>query len=232
MLSSIDSDTFYCHYLHVSNRASIDLNDLCQRAGLTVRTVRYYIQQGLLPAPAGRGPGAHYDRGHLERLELIKRLRAEDLPLARIREILADLDDSGVREALNASSAPAPSSALEYVRALLGPPEADEASPHGAWGPRGPAASRGPLQTEGPQSGGPQAAALPERSWARARRESASRVEPPGPQEQGLWRSQWERVTLAPDVELHIRRPLSRTQNRAVEELLRTARTLFAKEER
>jgi hypothetical protein len=36
----------------------------------------------------------------------------------------------------------------------------------------------------------------------------------------GPARSQWERVALDPDVELHVRRPLSRHQNRAVERLV------------
>ena len=40
-------------------------------------------------------------------------------------------------------------------------------------------------------------------------------------------RSQWERVVLAPDVELHIRRPLSRTQNKRVDRLVTIARELL-----
>jgi hypothetical protein len=43
-------------------------------------------------------------------------------------------------------------------------------------------------------------------------------------------RATWERIRLAPDVELHIRRPLSREQNRQVERLLEAARDLFAEE--
>jgi hypothetical protein len=43
-------------------------------------------------------------------------------------------------------------------------------------------------------------------------------------------RSTWDRIPLAPDVELHIRRPLSREQNRQVERLIETARDLFAEE--
>ena len=43
-------------------------------------------------------------------------------------------------------------------------------------------------------------------------------------------RSQWERVALAPDVELHVRRPLSREQNRRVERLLEEARRIFEEE--
>ena len=40
-------------------------------------------------------------------------------------------------------------------------------------------------------------------------------------------RSQWERIVLAPDVELHVRRPLSRTQNKQVDRLVTIARELL-----
>ena len=40
-------------------------------------------------------------------------------------------------------------------------------------------------------------------------------------------RSQWERLALTPDVELHVRRPLSRFQNRRVDRLLEAARQIL-----
>ena len=40
-------------------------------------------------------------------------------------------------------------------------------------------------------------------------------------------RSQWERIVLAPDVELHIRRPLARAQNKQVDRLVTIARELL-----
>jgi hypothetical protein len=43
-------------------------------------------------------------------------------------------------------------------------------------------------------------------------------------------RSQWERYLLVPDVELHVRRPLSRDQNRRVERLLALAHTILDEE--
>ena len=43
-------------------------------------------------------------------------------------------------------------------------------------------------------------------------------------------RATWERVTVAPDVELHIRRPLSREQNKLVDRLLDAARAIFSEE--
>ena len=39
-------------------------------------------------------------------------------------------------------------------------------------------------------------------------------------------RSQWERVAITSDIELHVRRPLSRRDNRLVERLVAFARQL------
>jgi hypothetical protein len=47
----------------------------------------------------------------------------------------------------------------------------------------------------------------------------------------GADRAQWERIALTPDVEIHIRRPLSREDNRRVEKLLEKGRELFRTEE-
>ena len=51
-------------------RYSID--ELADLGGVSRRTVRFYVQQGLLPAPLGVGRGSHYDRSHLERLLEVK----------------------------------------------------------------------------------------------------------------------------------------------------------------
>jgi hypothetical protein len=43
-------------------------------------------------------------------------------------------------------------------------------------------------------------------------------------------RSTWERITIAPDIELHVRRPLSRAQNRWLDRLLREVHNLQPEE--
>jgi hypothetical protein len=50
-------------------------------------------------------------------------------------------------------------------------------------------------------------------------------VEPP------FQRSQWERITLAPDIELHVRRPLPRTTTKRVDRLVAIARDLFEEDQ-
>ena len=146
----------------------LDLTELADRAGVSIRTVRYYIQQGLLPRPEARGPGAHYKEEHLDRLLLIKRLQREHLPLAEIRRVLES----------SAGESPAPRTARDYIRSVLG-----ESIPT----------------------------------------YSAAPSDDPTPST----RSQWERITLAPDIELHIRRPLSRAVNKQVERLVDAARDIL-----
>lgn len=56
-----------------------------------MRTVRYYISQGLLPGPGARGKSVSYGGDHLARLRLIRRLAEQHVPLAEQRERLAQL---------------------------------------------------------------------------------------------------------------------------------------------
>lgn len=48
------------------------IEELADLAGVSRRTVRYYVQEGLLPTPLGVGRGRHYDQSHLDRLLEVK----------------------------------------------------------------------------------------------------------------------------------------------------------------
>jgi DNA-binding transcriptional MerR regulator len=76
------------------------LEDLVSQSGLPLRTVRYYIQEGLLPGPDTYGKNARYSQKHLERLELIQKLKMMHLPLNEIRSILNNLTSKEVTEVL------------------------------------------------------------------------------------------------------------------------------------
>lgn len=173
------------------SNASYDLQELSAEAGVTPRTVRYYIQQGLLPAPEQQGPATRYGRSHLDRLRLIRHLQAEHQPLAVIRKRLEELGDEDVRRLVTrAAPAKAPSSAVDYVRSVLG--------------------------------GG---------SLPRVRSASAVYVaEPTSVRPSSPGRSEWDRISLTPDVELHVRRPLTRDVNRRVQKLLDLARQILQEE--
>jgi DNA-binding transcriptional MerR regulator len=78
----------------------LTLGELTAEADVSVRTVRYYIAEGLLPPPEGSGPGSAYTKGHLDRLRLIQRLKNAYLPLKEIRRRLSGLSDDEVRSVL------------------------------------------------------------------------------------------------------------------------------------
>ncbi|MFE6853731.1 MerR family transcriptional regulator, partial [Streptomyces sp. NPDC057674] len=69
---------------------SWSIGELARRAGVSVKTVRYYSERGLLPE-AGRSSGGHrrYGAGALDRLLLIRSLRGLDLPLPEVERVLA-----------------------------------------------------------------------------------------------------------------------------------------------
>ncbi|MFC8510095.1 MerR family transcriptional regulator [Streptomyces sp. NPDC057411] len=70
------------------------IGELAERAGVTVKTVRFYSDRGLLPE-AGRSGGGHrrYGPPALDRLRLIRSLRTLDLPVSDVGRVL-DRDDS------------------------------------------------------------------------------------------------------------------------------------------
>jgi DNA-binding transcriptional MerR regulator len=64
------------------------VEELAALGGVTRRTVRYYVQEGLLPAPLGVGRGRHYGEEHLARLQAVKALQEKGLSLDEVRREL------------------------------------------------------------------------------------------------------------------------------------------------
>ncbi len=64
------------------------IEELSELTGFTRRTIRYYIQEGLLEPPAGRGRGGFYYDSHLEKLLYIKSMQERGLSLAAINTLL------------------------------------------------------------------------------------------------------------------------------------------------
>jgi DNA-binding transcriptional MerR regulator len=269
----------------VTTDPTFTIADLSRLTGLNVRTIRYYLAQGLLPASREPGPGAHYGQGHLDRLRLTKRLQQQHLPLAEIRTRLAAMTDEEVASvAVGPVDPVAPStSALDYVRGVLGssgssdaprvsafalpamaapavaPTAASLERPLPAAAPpartsaartlvseaRGMPTTRIPdgdaatglesavptgLESAAPPVAGMPTTRIPDGDAATGlvpaapthRPTRASQPEPPT-----LERSQWERLSLGPNLELHIRRPLGRLEQRRVERLITIARQVL-----
>ncbi|MQY03702.1 MerR family transcriptional regulator [Actinomadura macrotermitis] len=89
--------------------AEFTVDELAARAGVTVRTVRFYAGRGLLPPPRLRGRTGVYGDDHLARLELVRELQSLGLTLGAIDQHLARIPPD------------APPEDVALQRALLSP---------------------------------------------------------------------------------------------------------------
>ena len=83
-------------------RSTWKLGELADEAGVSARTIRYYVQRGLLPAPPFKGPDTVYGPEHLLRLKAIRRLQQQYLPLDAIQAELLRRSAEQLRDLVNA----------------------------------------------------------------------------------------------------------------------------------
>jgi DNA-binding transcriptional MerR regulator len=160
--------------------SSYKLEELAEAAGIAPRTVRYYVQRGLLPAPDFRGSHTTYGDEHLLRLRAIKRLQEERLALEEIQSRLEGLSRAELEQLVSGRLS------IPHVR------PSPHVNPYVTVGtPKKPTPS-GPYRGNAP---------IP--------------YNPPH-------RESWERIEIAPGVELHVRADVS-------DESLRIAREIESK---
>ena len=71
----------------------LTVGQLAHATGVPAKTIRYYEQVGVLPAPQRSGAGyRHYSRPDVHRLLFIRRARALGLSLANLKALTAELD--------------------------------------------------------------------------------------------------------------------------------------------
>ena len=92
---------------------TLTIDELAARAGITVRTVRFYSTKGLLPPPViGPRRVGHYGPQHVARLALIEELQHQGMTLAAIERYMEQLPpdlsdhDLAIHRAVVASWAP------------------------------------------------------------------------------------------------------------------------------
>jgi len=159
--------------------------ELAERAGVTPRTVRYYVAEGLLPPPGGAGQQRTYSEEHLLRLAAIRRLKEAYLPLEEIRRRLAALEPDEMERLVVVPEVTPPGGALDYIASVLSaqPPR----QPDG-----GAAARHVPYHVAQAQLGGVGEA------------DRGSPVPPPPrPTIEEPRSTVWHHIILAPGVELH-----------------------------
>lgn len=176
------------------------IEELAEQVNVPVRTVRYYITEGLLPGPEGRGKATTYSAEHLQRLRLIRLLSNQHRPLAEIHQLLSLLswaeirtllaeEEQRARELEPAGQPPPP---REYIAALLRNAQANQ---H--------------VSAQAPFAAQP----------AGRVRESQRGYESASPPAGETW-SRWE---LAPGVELHVKDGAQKQQRGLIERVCKAA---------
>ena len=100
--------------MSVDRESRFQIGEVSDRIGLSLRTLRYYEEVGLV-APSARTDGGFrlYSEADVQRLLLVKNMKAFDLKLEEMSALLSVLDRSAAAETL------APSE-LRRVEATLG----------------------------------------------------------------------------------------------------------------
>jgi DNA-binding transcriptional MerR regulator len=91
------------------------VEELAQRCGLSVDTIRYYQRRDLLPRPQREGRVAVYDDSHVQRLEQIARLQERGFSLAVITRMLTGDADPSEQALAAALAGPLPGEADERL---------------------------------------------------------------------------------------------------------------------
>jgi len=201
------------------------INDLAKKAGVSVRTIRYYVKEGLLPAPQFRGRYSFYDEAYLYKLKLIQQLKQAFLPLKEIRRQLENLtpeqikalvderekatvDNNVVKTSLSPVM-PSPafpkesSSAVEYVSQILTTRSVVA-----------------PVSSSAPS-------AMPRREFSAPELNSHSKMMP------GIESvSAWRRIQLKPGIELHVQEPVKPDDAQHIRRIIEFSKNLFQFDER
>ena len=205
VIQVIDSNTVTVYTSSMQDsEVALSIEELAELVGTPIRTIRYYISEGLLAGPGTRGKAATYSGEHLLRLRLIRLLSEQRVPLATMREMLARLSLGEAelllaeeeRHALEREQAAQARSPKEYLATLLN--QAREAR----------------QQTPGSGAASISAASGP------AAPAVGSASQPVAPLASILPGAVWQRWELAPGIELHVRADVADQQRRLIEHLL------------
>jgi Ca-activated chloride channel family protein len=201
------------------------ISELADLTGVSTRTIRYYIEEGLLPAPEIEGRYAVFNEGYVYRLKLIKYLKDAFLPLREIRTLLDRWDDDQIRRKV----AEFERDPLQAARTLgviaTTPPSAVGASLKESAADYLSQVMSAPQQERGHVSPGQRQHNLNHANQVSAAPGDEMRLEMPSEPES------WQRFSLGEGIELWVRHPISRETKYRLDLLMEQARSLFTKRE-
>jgi DNA-binding transcriptional MerR regulator len=105
--------------------AGLSIAELASLVGATPRAIRFWVRQGVLPAPELHGPSTRYAPACVARIRAMRALRVHGLALREVARRLRGASDAEI-EAWSAGASPAPSAPPS-----AGPASAPAAPAHG-----------------------------------------------------------------------------------------------------
>jgi DNA-binding transcriptional MerR regulator len=188
------------------------ISELADLTGVSTRTIRYYIEEGLLPQPEIRGKYAVFNDDYLIRLKLIKYLKDAYLPLKEIRKRLDTLMVPEMRDLLKKfEQDPARALAELEVYSTDKPDAAEMPAPliDSAQDYISQVMHKKPVRMNNEE------------------RASFNAPATPAPMKYNFSQESWQRVELAPGIELNVRQPQPTARRSQINELIEVARKIF-----
>ena len=180
---------------------TLSIEDLARHSGLSVRTVRYYIQQGLLPGPDTAGKYASYSQRHLNHLQMVQRLKRLHLPLKEIKHLIASMSPGDIERLLAMQNEVA-------FRQMASKPHAGESTEKELSSARD---------------------YIEDLAMRQERVRHVAEQPPAYTQPQSDIPERWSKIRLAEGVELNVREQEARALRKEIDLLLETARKIFGK---
>ena len=64
----------------------IKISEVVEQTSVSRRTIRFYVQQGLIDPPRGKGRGSYYTERHIQQILTIRKLQRQGAPLDQIKK--------------------------------------------------------------------------------------------------------------------------------------------------
>lgn len=84
----LDNMTYIVSYCPMKDNNKYSIGELADKAGVSRRAIRFYVQNGVIPPPAGLGRGSYYTDEHLTRI-LKKKQK-----VAQVKQIISNKHDT------------------------------------------------------------------------------------------------------------------------------------------
>lgn len=202
----------------------LTLQELAELSGVEQRTIRSYVERGILPGPDSLGRGARYPREALDRLRVLLLLRDANraLTLDQVRVLLQSLNPRQLRDiasgalrigaVVDTDALPAPGrgDALAYLKSIqpapepAGPAGGPFAAAHAALFPGTGSQPRDINMAASCDAAPAPADAEHLTALAHAARALAS-LTGTAPTARGVRGESWYRLPITPDIELSVR---------------------------